>query len=111
MDVPFARNTKTQRDNIELIVHLLKEDSRMKYKEISERTGIPSSTVFDLVFYIKKRYHFTIIEKEQPAYVAIEQKKPIRGRPVQNKTWKFQESSTVKHNPGCACTMCWGNKG
>ena len=45
------------------IVEALLEDSRMTLTEISKRTGIPISTVFDNLSRVREQFHFTIVPK------------------------------------------------
>lgn len=48
---------------IKKIVEALLEDSRMTLTDISKRTGIPISTVFDNLSRIREQFHFTIVPK------------------------------------------------
>ena len=47
------------------ILECLKEDSRMSLTQISKKTGIAISTVYDHMVPIRAYYKFTILEKEK----------------------------------------------
>jgi DNA-directed RNA polymerase subunit M/transcription elongation factor TFIIS len=49
---------------MKVIVSLLKDEGRLKLSEISRRTGLPESTVFEYMKLIKKEYDFTIRKKD-----------------------------------------------
>ena len=48
-------------ERLERILACLREDSRMPFAEISRRTGIPTSTVFDLFQRFRERFWFTAV--------------------------------------------------
>jgi hypothetical protein len=51
-------------ERIKKIVELLVKDARQPLTEISRRTGIPVSTVYDNIKRLKEQFRFTIIPKE-----------------------------------------------
>jgi predicted transcriptional regulator len=55
---------KKQKRNTKRILDLLKEEGRLKFTEISKRTGVPTSTVFEYMKLIKKEYYFTVRKKD-----------------------------------------------
>lgn len=60
-------------DTVKKIVPLLLEDSRMPLTEISKRTGIPVSTVYDNLHRIREAFKFTIVPKSDihPCYKSL----------------------------------------
>ena len=50
-------------NTVRRIVEILFEDSRMPLTEISKRTGIPVSTVYDNIRRLREQFRFTIVPK------------------------------------------------
>lgn len=48
-------------ERLERILACLREDARMPFAEISRRTRIPTSTVFDLFHLFRERFWFTAV--------------------------------------------------
>lgn len=57
-------------ERLERILACLREDSRMPFAEISRRTGIPTSTVFDLFQRFRERFWFTAVFLDERAQKA-----------------------------------------
>ena len=53
------------KENKKKILDVLKKDARTKLTDISKQTGIPVSTVYDIMLKIKKDHEFILIEKKR----------------------------------------------
>lgn len=62
LDGSFWWEKPTSRaERLERILACLREDARMPFAEISRRTGIPTTTVFDLFQHFRERFWFTAV--------------------------------------------------
>lgn len=59
-------------ERLERVLACLREDARMPLTEISRRTGIPTSTVFDAARAIEGRFWFTAVFLDEKACRARE---------------------------------------
>jgi len=61
----FTERGEQQQQRINKIFEILKIDARTKLTKISKETGIPVSTVFDIMKRIKGKYEFVAVNKEK----------------------------------------------